>query len=92
MRSTPCSQTYIEKVRDLRPMSKELDGKRIRLYGCAVVGLHPEVEPAARWRSMDVPAQLFEAPLPVVAAYLRSIFQAEGFVSARDVRPWWRSI
>ena len=32
---------------------------------------------------MTVPRQLFTAPLPVVAAYLRSVFQAEGFVSAR---------
>ncbi len=32
---------------------------------------------------MEVPARLFDAPLPVVAAYLKSVFQAEGFVSAR---------
>jgi ribonucleotide reductase alpha subunit len=31
----------------------------------------------------EVPAGLFDAPLPVVASYLRSVFQAEGFVSAR---------
>ncbi|HET8590632.1 MAG TPA: vitamin B12-dependent ribonucleotide reductase [Nakamurella sp.] len=31
----------------------------------------------------SVPESMFTAPLPVVAAYLRSIFQAEGFVSAR---------
>ena len=30
---------------------------------------------------MEVPERLFTAPLPVVAAYLRSIFQAEGYVS-----------
>ena len=33
---------------------------------------------------MSVPAQLYTAPLPVVAAYLRSLFQAEGYVSVRD--------
>jgi len=33
---------------------------------------------------MQVPAELFTAPLPAVASYLRSIFQAEGFVSARE--------
>ena len=33
---------------------------------------------------MQVPARLFTAPIPVVAAYLRSVFQAEGFVSARQ--------
>ena len=32
---------------------------------------------------MTVPEHLFVAPLPVVAAYLRSIFQAEGYVSRR---------
>jgi ribonucleoside-diphosphate reductase alpha chain len=33
---------------------------------------------------MVVPPALFTAPLPVVAAYLRSLFQAEGYVSARQ--------
>ncbi len=33
---------------------------------------------------MTVPEHLFTAPLPVVAAYLRSIFQAEGYVSVRE--------
>ena len=32
---------------------------------------------------MRVPEHLFTAPLPVVAAYLRSLFQAEGYVSVR---------
>nr|MDQ3988825.1 hypothetical protein [Actinomycetota bacterium] len=31
-----------------------------------------------------IPEQLFTAPLPVVAAYLQSMFQAEGYVSARE--------
>ena len=33
---------------------------------------------------MSVPSQLFSAPLVVVAAYLRSLFQAEGCVSLSD--------
>jgi ribonucleoside-diphosphate reductase alpha chain len=33
---------------------------------------------------MEVPSGLLTAPLPVVAAYLRSVFQAEGFVSPRE--------
>ena len=33
---------------------------------------------------MRVPEHLFEAPLPVVTAYLRSLFQAEGYVSQRE--------
>ncbi len=54
-----------------------------------------EVEPqaiaeAGRWGlltcgpDMVIPEKLCTAPLPVVAAYLRSIFQAEGFVAARS--------
>jgi ribonucleoside-diphosphate reductase alpha chain len=42
-----------------------------------------EAELAARDTDM-VPERLFTAPLPVVAAYLRGIFQAEGYVSERD--------
>ena len=41
---------------------------------------------------MVVPERLFTAPLPVVAAYLRSVFQAEGYVSCPcSARPWWPS-
>jgi ribonucleoside-diphosphate reductase alpha chain len=44
----------------------------------------------ARWgleergAAMTVPQQLFSAPLPVVAAYLQSLFEAEGYVSVRE--------
>ncbi|HUZ51113.1 MAG TPA: adenosylcobalamin-dependent ribonucleoside-diphosphate reductase [Streptosporangiaceae bacterium] len=61
-----------------------LDCRRTRLYGEM---LRPFVE---RWdllprgTEMRVPEGLYTAPLPAVAAYLRSIFQAEGFVSAHD--------
>ncbi len=61
-----------------------LDCRRTRLYGEV---LRPFVE---RWdllprgTEMRVPEGLYTAPLPVVAAYLRSIFQAEGFVSAHE--------
>jgi ribonucleoside-diphosphate reductase alpha chain len=37
-----------------------------------------------RGAAMSVPAQLNTAPLPVVAAYLRSLFQAEAYVSVRE--------
>ncbi len=37
-----------------------------------------------RGTEMVVPTHLFTAPLPVVAAYLRSLFQAEGYVSPRE--------
>jgi adenosylcobalamin-dependent ribonucleoside-diphosphate reductase len=61
-----------------------LDCRRTRLYG---VGLTDFVESwglRARGTTMVVPPRLFTAPLPVVAAYLRSLFQAEGYVSARE--------
>ncbi len=69
--------------RRVETQSVELDCRRTRLYG---ESLRPYVE---RWdlmtRGLDmvVPERLYTAPLPVVAAYLRSMFQAEGFVSAR---------
>jgi ribonucleoside-diphosphate reductase alpha chain len=60
-----------------------LDCRRTRICG---ESLRPYVD---RWdlltRGVDmaVPDRLYAAPLPVAAAYLRSVFQAEGLVSAR---------
>jgi ribonucleotide reductase alpha subunit len=71
------------QVRDFSTQSNLLDGKRIRLSGNVLADFVERWNLRARGVDMEVPAQLFEAPLPVVAAYLRSIFQAEGFVSAR---------
>ena len=61
-----------------------LDCRRIRLYG---EHLRPFVDRwglLARGVDMVVPAFLYEAPLPVVAGYLRSTFQAEGYVSRKE--------
>ena len=61
-----------------------LDCRRLRLYG---EHLRPFIE---RWGLLDrredirVPEPLFTAPLPIVSAYLRSVFQAEGYVSVRE--------
>ncbi len=63
---------------------ESLDCRRLRIYGA---GLAPFVE---KWGlrapgvEMAVPERLFTAPLPVVAAYLRALFQAEGYVSQRE--------
>ncbi len=65
-------------------IDEALDCRRTRLYGNS---LRPFVESWGlldRGTQMLVPERLFTAPLPVVAAYLRSVFQAEGFVSARE--------
>ncbi|HEX5114027.1 MAG TPA: vitamin B12-dependent ribonucleotide reductase [Pseudonocardiaceae bacterium] len=61
-----------------------LDCRRTRLYGEHLAGFVEEWGLMARGTDMVVPQRLFTAPLPVVAAYLRSIFQAEGYVSARE--------
>ena len=61
-----------------------LDCRRTRLYGAGLADFVDRWNLRPRGVDMEVPAHLFTAPLPVVAAYLRSIFQAEGFVSARE--------
>jgi len=69
-----------------RPVSTQderLDCRRTRLYGEPLRDFVHRWDLLTRGTEMTVPRQLFTAPLPVVAAYLRSIFQAEGFVPAR---------
>jgi ribonucleoside-diphosphate reductase alpha chain len=69
--------------RSVETQDAKLDCRRTRLYG---ESLRPFIERwslLARGVDMQVPEPLYDAPLPVVAAYLRSVFQAEGFVSAR---------
>ena len=72
------------KVRAFETLSSELDGQRTRLYGKDLEDFVESWGLRARGTEMEVPARLFDAPLPVVRAYLRSVFQAEGFVSARQ--------
>ncbi|MCY7373656.1 MAG: hypothetical protein LH461_08155, partial [Spirochaetaceae bacterium] len=64
--------------------SQELDCRRTRLYGKHLEPFIAKWALMARGVDMEVPAHLFTAPLPVVSAYLRSVFQAEGFVSERS--------
>jgi ribonucleoside-diphosphate reductase alpha chain len=63
---------------------ERLDCRRTRLYGEVLRDFVDRWNLQARGTEMTVPHQLFTAPLPAVAAYLRSVFQAEGFVSARQ--------
>jgi ribonucleoside-diphosphate reductase alpha chain len=71
--------------RAVETQDASLDCRRIRLYGEAPLG-----DFVSRWglrargTEMTVPEHLFTAPLPVVAAYLRSLFQAEGYVQVRE--------
>ncbi|MGQ0671164.1 MAG: adenosylcobalamin-dependent ribonucleoside-diphosphate reductase, partial [Actinomycetota bacterium] len=60
-----------------------LDCRRIRLYGNVLESFVARWGLRAHGVDMSIPEHLFTAPLPVVAAYLRSLFQAEGYVSVR---------
>ena len=70
--------------RTVATQDARLDCRRTRLYGEFLREFVERWDLLARRTGMRVPDSLFTAPLPVVAAYLRSIFQAEGFVSPRD--------
>ncbi|MBA9004353.1 vitamin B12-dependent ribonucleotide reductase [Thermomonospora cellulosilytica] len=70
--------------RTVQTQDTELDCRRIRLYGTGLAEFVDAWGLRARGADMTVPERLYTAPLPVVAAYLRSIFQAEGFVSERE--------
>ncbi len=61
-----------------------LDCRRTRLYGNHLEEFVAAWNLRPRGVDMEVHERLFTAPLPVVAAYLRSVFQAEGFVSPRE--------
>ena len=69
--------------RRVRTQDDRLDCRRTRLYGEVLRDFAGRWDLLARGTEMTIPRRLLTAPLPVVAAYLKSIFQAEGFVSAR---------
>jgi ribonucleoside-diphosphate reductase alpha chain len=69
--------------RQVSTKDERLDCRRTRLYGEVLRDFTDRWDLLVRGTEMTVPDRLFTAPLPVAAAYLRSIFQAEGFVSAR---------
>jgi ribonucleoside-diphosphate reductase alpha chain len=69
--------------RKVPTQSSELDCRRTRLYGGALENFVERWGLRARGVDMRVPDRLFTSPLPVVAAYLKSIFQAEGYVGLR---------
>ena len=62
----------------------KLDCRRTRLYGNVLSDFVTAWNLRARGVDMEVPEHLFTAPLPIVAAYLQSIFQAEGSVALRE--------
>jgi ribonucleoside-diphosphate reductase alpha chain len=72
------------KVRRFETQSEDLVGRRIRLYGEELREFVEKWELMPRGTAMAVPQRLFAAPQPVVASYLRSMFQADGYVSLRE--------
>jgi ribonucleoside-diphosphate reductase alpha chain len=70
--------------RSVETQDQRLDCRRTRLYGEFLREFVERWDLMTRGAEMKVPETLFTAPLPVVAAYLRSVFQAEGFVSSRE--------
>ena len=64
-------------------LDQSLDCRRTRLYGAGLAEFVEKWDLRTRGLDMTVPESLFEAPLPVVTAYLRSLFQAEGYVMVR---------
>ena len=71
-------------TREVETQDADLQCRRIRVYGQALRPFIEKWDLLARRHEMRVPPQLFAAPLSVAAAYLRSLFQAEGYVSVRD--------
>ena len=72
------------KERPVETVDANLDCRRTRLYGNELREFVEDWGLRARGLDMTVPPQLMTAPLPVVAAYLRSVFQAEGYVSIKE--------
>ncbi len=70
--------------RRVKTLRDDLDCRRTRLYGNVLEDFVSRWDLRTRGVDQVVPEHLFTAPLPVVAAYLRSLFQAEGYVSARE--------
>jgi ribonucleoside-diphosphate reductase alpha chain len=70
--------------RRVETIDTSLDCRRTRLYGQGLTEFVDQWDLRTRGADMTVPPTLFEASLPVVTAYLRSLFQAEGYVSIRE--------
>ncbi|WP_150242851.1 vitamin B12-dependent ribonucleotide reductase [Nocardiopsis quinghaiensis] len=68
----------------VRTQDDTLDCRRTRLHGNCLNDFVERWGLRARGTDMEVPELLFTAPLPVVRAYLRSLFQSEGYVSDRE--------
>ncbi|MGI8945101.1 MAG: LAGLIDADG family homing endonuclease [Thermoleophilaceae bacterium] len=70
-------------VRDVESLDESLTVRRIRLYGEVLRDFVDRWGLRARGTEIRVPSQLFTATHDEVVAYLRSIFQADGYVTVR---------
>ncbi|MGH9224166.1 MAG: LAGLIDADG family homing endonuclease [Acidimicrobiales bacterium] len=79
-------QSLATALPQLRAVSRRspqpgVPGVRLRLEGTGLAAFVQKWGLARTGAAASVPAGLFTAPLPVAAAYLRSMFQAEGWLS-----------
>ena len=70
-------------VRDVETKDESLSCRRIRLYGEVLRDFVERWELLARGTDIRVPRRLWTASHDEIAAYLRSIFQADGYVTVR---------
>ena len=70
--------------RRVETQDASLDCRRLRLYGNHLQQFVDRWDLMKRGVDMTTPPFLNTAPLPVVATYLRSLFQAEGYVSLKE--------
>ena len=70
-------------VRDVETKDKSLRCRRIRLYGEGLRDFVEGWELLARGIELRVPSRLWTASHDEIVAYLRSVFQADGYVTVR---------
>ena len=71
------------KVRDVTTKAPGLRCRRIRLYGEELRRFVDDWQLLLRGTTMRVPEQLWTASRSEITAYLRSLFQADGYVTVR---------
>src|SRR5690606_27933078 len=79
------AEAYPDLRRDERVVAQAgrgLDARRLHLRDRRLQPFLRQWGLPARPRDLAVPARLFTAPAPAVAAYLRGLFAAEGYVTA----------
>lgn len=72
------------KIREVKTKDEGLSVKRIRLYGEGLRWFVEKYDLLKRRQEMRVPKVLWAAPNETIAAYLKSVFQAEGYAVVQD--------